>query len=417
MKTSDNPSGYTACRARRSALRPPPKRESIAQKRLGVTFFARSLTEQARQQILANIIDTFAGFAIIAAEENVELVMSRNADYVTIYTVSVPIKRVKPEFQGNAAEEDLILVDDCESEAVEDDSSTSASFLQRLMRALRVLFPPRINSVDSRSVARQRGLWNIYSDRCSLRPDVKRHIVALIAERNSALVDVEANEVELKTLVSLERGPQYSVSMPVRSVKREFLERFDDYQSVQRNAEQGEGVGSIGGEMLTSSGGRPARQRRRAAAIVEEASEKAEFRESPASSDDVDGGGTDGWARIKEQLNAQKVLRQGRQYGIGAAAVATATATAAVAKPPPAFVLQRADATFTPPPNASVWSKEPLAEFVPPTNPRDYWRTKTGSPQEAGHQQRIQTFHRQWLHDDVWHGHEAASFTLRPPAG
>eukprot|EP00850_Spirogloea_muscicola_P013434 SM000091S24592 [mRNA] locus=s91:194326:195834:+ [translate_table: standard] len=306
--------------------------------------------------------------------------MSRNADYVTIYTVSVPIKRVKPEFQGNAAEEDLILVDDCESEAAEDDNSTSASFLQRLMRALRVLFPPRIDSVDSRSVARQRGLWNIYSDRCSLRPDVKRHIVALIAERNSALVDVEANEVELKTLVSLERGPQYSVSMPVRSVKREFLERFDDYQNVQRNAEQGEAVGSIGGETLTSSGSRPARQRRRAAATLEEASESAESRESPASSDDVDGGGTDGWARIKEELNAQKVLRQGRQYGVGAAAAATA----AVAEPPPAFVLQRADATFTPPPNASVWFKEPVAEFVPPTNPRDYWRTKTGPPQEAG---------------------------------
>eukprot|EP00850_Spirogloea_muscicola_P009502 SM000053S17459 [mRNA] locus=s53:528311:530623:+ [translate_table: standard] len=391
---------------------PPPKRESIAQKRLGVTFFARSLTEQARQQILANILDTFAGFAIIAAEENVELVMSRNADYVTIYTVSVPIKRVKPEFQGNATEEDLILVDDCELEAAEDDNSTSASFLQRLMRALRVLFPPRIDSVDSRSVARQRGLWNIYSDRCSLRPDVKRHIVALIAERNSALVDVEANEVELKTLVSLERGPQYTVSMPVRSVKREFLERFDDYQSVQRNAEQGEGVGSIGGETLMSSGSRPARQRRRAAAILEEASESAESRESPASSDDVDGGGTDGWARIKEELHAQKVLRQGCQYGVGAAA-----ATAAVAEPPPAFVLQRTDATFTPPPNASVWSKEPLAEFVPPTNPRDHWRTKTGPQQEAGHQQGIQTFHGQWLHGDVWHGHEAARFTLRRPAG
>ncbi|XP_047322188.1 LOW QUALITY PROTEIN: cell division topological specificity factor homolog, chloroplastic-like [Impatiens glandulifera] len=73
----------------------------IAKQRLKMILFSDrcAVSEEAKQKIVSNIVNALSDFVEIESEEKVQLAVSTDADLGTIYSVTVPVRRVKPEYQ------------------------------------------------------------------------------------------------------------------------------------------------------------------------------------------------------------------------------------------------------------------------------------------------------------------------------
>ena len=58
-----------------------------------------AVSEEAKQKIVGNIVDALSDFVEIDSEENVQLSVSTEPHLGTVYSVAVPVRRVKPEHQ------------------------------------------------------------------------------------------------------------------------------------------------------------------------------------------------------------------------------------------------------------------------------------------------------------------------------
>ncbi|CAK8536646.1 unnamed protein product [Lathyrus sativus] len=84
-----------------SAVAKRSSNAGIAKKRLKMVLFSDrcELSDEAKRKIVNNIVDALSGFVEIESLDNVQLSVSADTDLGTIYSVTVPVRRVKPEYQ------------------------------------------------------------------------------------------------------------------------------------------------------------------------------------------------------------------------------------------------------------------------------------------------------------------------------
>lgn len=75
----------------------------IAKQRLKMILISDrcSVNDSAKRKIVNNIVGALANFVEIESQDSVRLNVSADPDLGTVYSVSVPVRRVKPEYQDN----------------------------------------------------------------------------------------------------------------------------------------------------------------------------------------------------------------------------------------------------------------------------------------------------------------------------
>lgn len=73
----------------------------IAKQRLKMILFSDrcAVSDEAKRKIVSNIVQTLSDFVEIESQDKVQLSVSTDSDVGTIYSVTVPVRRVKPEYQ------------------------------------------------------------------------------------------------------------------------------------------------------------------------------------------------------------------------------------------------------------------------------------------------------------------------------
>ncbi|KAK7274885.1 hypothetical protein RIF29_15986 [Crotalaria pallida] len=73
----------------------------IAKQRLKMILFSDrcAVSEEAKQKIVSNIVRALSDFVEIESQDKVQLSVSADTDLGTIYSVTVPVRRVKAEYQ------------------------------------------------------------------------------------------------------------------------------------------------------------------------------------------------------------------------------------------------------------------------------------------------------------------------------
>ncbi|KAI5063405.1 hypothetical protein GOP47_0021952 [Adiantum capillus-veneris] len=72
----------------------------------GSNFFERlvqawcAISDEAKRRIVDNVVGALSDFVEIESEEKVQLNVSADPDLGTVYSVIVPVRRVKPEYQA-----------------------------------------------------------------------------------------------------------------------------------------------------------------------------------------------------------------------------------------------------------------------------------------------------------------------------
>ncbi|KAI6686385.1 hypothetical protein NL676_032298 [Syzygium grande] len=72
----------------------------IAKQRLKMILFSDrcAVSDEAKQKIVTNIVHALSDFVEIESQDKVQLTVSTDADLGTVYSVTVPVRRVKPEY-------------------------------------------------------------------------------------------------------------------------------------------------------------------------------------------------------------------------------------------------------------------------------------------------------------------------------
>lgn len=73
----------------------------IAKQRLKMILFSDrcAVNDEAKRKIVKNIVQALSDFVEIESQDKVHLSVSTDTDLGTIYSVTVPVRRVKPEYQ------------------------------------------------------------------------------------------------------------------------------------------------------------------------------------------------------------------------------------------------------------------------------------------------------------------------------
>lgn len=76
---------------------------NIAKQRLKMILFSDrcAVSDEAKQRIVKSIVGALSDFVEIESQENVQLNVSTDTDLGTVYSVTVPVRRVKPEYQDD----------------------------------------------------------------------------------------------------------------------------------------------------------------------------------------------------------------------------------------------------------------------------------------------------------------------------
>ncbi|KAJ8433238.1 hypothetical protein Cgig2_023190 [Carnegiea gigantea] len=84
---------------------PPPKTKKssnamIAKQRLKMILFSDrcAVSDEAKRRIVKSIVGALSDFVEIESQEKVQLSVSTDTDLGTVYSVTVPVRRVKPEY-------------------------------------------------------------------------------------------------------------------------------------------------------------------------------------------------------------------------------------------------------------------------------------------------------------------------------
>lgn len=75
----------------------------IAKQRLKMILFSDrcAVSEEAKQKIVTNIVHALSDFVEIESQDKVQLTVATDDDLGTIYSVTVPVRRVKPAYQDS----------------------------------------------------------------------------------------------------------------------------------------------------------------------------------------------------------------------------------------------------------------------------------------------------------------------------
>ncbi|GER31826.1 cell division topological specificity factor [Striga asiatica] len=74
---------------------------NIAKQRLKMILFSDrcAVSEEAKQKIVTNVVSALSDFVEIESQDKVQLSVSTDPDLGTIYSVTVPVRRVRSEYQ------------------------------------------------------------------------------------------------------------------------------------------------------------------------------------------------------------------------------------------------------------------------------------------------------------------------------
>ncbi|KAK9063623.1 hypothetical protein SSX86_017494 [Deinandra increscens subsp. villosa] len=74
---------------------------SVAKQRLKMILFSDrcAVSEEAKQKIVSNVVNALSDFVVIESQDKVQLNVSTDPALGTIYSVTVPVRRVKAEYQ------------------------------------------------------------------------------------------------------------------------------------------------------------------------------------------------------------------------------------------------------------------------------------------------------------------------------
>ncbi|KAL8035471.1 hypothetical protein ABFX02_12G098800 [Erythranthe guttata] len=74
---------------------------NIAKQRLRMILFSDrcAVSEEAKQKIVSNVVSALSDFVEIESQDKVQLSVSTDPDLGTIYSVTVPVRRVRTEYQ------------------------------------------------------------------------------------------------------------------------------------------------------------------------------------------------------------------------------------------------------------------------------------------------------------------------------
>lgn len=74
---------------------------NIAKQRLKMILFSDrcAVSDEAKQKIVSNIVSALSDFVEIESQDKVQLSVSTDAALGTVYSVTVPVRRVRPEYQ------------------------------------------------------------------------------------------------------------------------------------------------------------------------------------------------------------------------------------------------------------------------------------------------------------------------------
>ncbi|CAN0896486.1 Cell division topological specificity factor homolog, chloroplastic [Linum grandiflorum] len=128
-----------------------------------------------------------------------------------------------PISRSAAASDDYQLSEDTETFLL---STMNMNLFQRLNLAWKIIFPSpaRTRSSNAR-IAKQRLKMILFSDRCAVSDEAKRKIVGNIVDSLSEFVEIESQDkVQLNVSTDTDLGTMYSVTVPVRRVKPEYLD-------------------------------------------------------------------------------------------------------------------------------------------------------------------------------------------------
>lgn len=75
----------------------------IAKQRLKMILFSDrcAVSDEAKQMIVTNVVNALSDFVVIESEDKVQLSVSTDPALGTIYSVTVPVRRVKPGYQAD----------------------------------------------------------------------------------------------------------------------------------------------------------------------------------------------------------------------------------------------------------------------------------------------------------------------------
>ncbi|CAK9186156.1 unnamed protein product [Ilex paraguariensis] len=78
----------------------------VAKQRLKMILFSDrcAVSDEAKQKIVSNIVRALSDFVEIESQDKVQLCVSTDSGLGTVYSVTVPVRRVRPEYQ---AEEEI----------------------------------------------------------------------------------------------------------------------------------------------------------------------------------------------------------------------------------------------------------------------------------------------------------------------
>lgn len=73
----------------------------IAKQRLKMILLSDrcAVSDEAKRRIVSNIVGALSDFVEIDSQDKVQLSVSEDLDLGTVYSVTVPVRRVKPEYQ------------------------------------------------------------------------------------------------------------------------------------------------------------------------------------------------------------------------------------------------------------------------------------------------------------------------------
>ncbi|XP_071716930.1 cell division topological specificity factor homolog, chloroplastic-like [Rutidosis leptorrhynchoides] len=79
---------------------------NVAKQRLKMILFADrcAVSEEAKQKIVSNVVNALSDFVVIESQDKVQLSVSTDPALGTIYSVTVPVRRVKSEYQEEDGE-------------------------------------------------------------------------------------------------------------------------------------------------------------------------------------------------------------------------------------------------------------------------------------------------------------------------
>ncbi|KAK9060112.1 hypothetical protein SSX86_020816 [Deinandra increscens subsp. villosa] len=86
---------------------------NVAKQRLKMILFSDrcAVSEEAKQKIVSNIVTALSDFVVIESQDKVQLSVSTDPALGTIYSVTVPVRRVKAEYQEEDGEGTIMDVE------------------------------------------------------------------------------------------------------------------------------------------------------------------------------------------------------------------------------------------------------------------------------------------------------------------